>query len=72
MQDYLPGRYFSLKGADTDALDERLEAIATSFGSEWLAEGSNVRLQEFWARKDGLATCELVLFPEMHSIICSQ
>ena len=60
MQDYLSGRYFSLKGPGTHALNQRLEAIAASFGSQWLAGRDQHPLQELWARKDGLATCELV------------
>jgi hypothetical protein len=63
MQDHLSGRQFRALAPDEKrALNERLDAIAVNFGSQWLAGRNQHALQELWARKDGLATYELVSF----------
>ena len=61
MQDHLSGRQFRvLTAEETHAFNERLEAIVVNFGSEWLSEQNQNPVQELWARKDGLATYELI------------
>jgi hypothetical protein len=61
MQDHLSGRQFRVLSAEESrAFNERLDTIVVNFGSGWLGGQNQNPLQELWARKDALATYELI------------
>src|ERR1700757_628921 len=61
MQDHLSGRQFRVLSAkESRAFNERLDTIVVNFGSGWLGGQNQNPLQELWARKDALATYELI------------
>ena len=61
MFDYLSGRQNAVRGEDPAKLNALLEAVAAEFGIAWLKSADGNPLQLLWARRDALATEELLL-----------
>lgn len=61
MKDYLSGRQNAIKEVAASELNGYLDALAQAFGLGWLEAGGNAPLQQLWARRDFLATNQLLL-----------
>lgn len=61
MKDHLTGRQNAIKEVDDAELNSYLDALAQAFGLDWLTAGGAAPLQQLWARRDFLATNQLLL-----------
>lgn len=61
VEDYIGKRQNALQGVDPAELNSRLEAVVSAVGQEWLGQDKSHPLQRLWARRDYLATNELLL-----------
>ena len=61
MIDYLSERCNPLRNIDTAELNLYFNTLVAAFTKEWLVGGGENPVQVLWARKDDLATIELVL-----------
>jgi hypothetical protein len=59
--DHLANRQNALPQADRTEFNDRLEAVANSFGDDWLGRDQNSPVQVLWSRKDAQSTNELLL-----------
>ncbi len=62
--DHLANRQNAVAQADRTALNARLDAIAKSFGADWLGRHDGNPVQVLWSRKDAQSTNELLLLGE--------
>ena len=62
MPDFLANRQNPVSTQRPDELNQRLGAIDRYFGSSWLSEDGDHPLKLLWARRDALATVELLNF----------
>jgi hypothetical protein len=61
MIDYLSDRQNPLRNTDTAELNMFFDTLVAAFTKDWLAGGGENPVQVLWARKDDLATIELIL-----------
>jgi hypothetical protein len=61
MADHSSGRQNVIHGATPGELNERLDAIANQFGTDWLTASGENPVQTLWQRKDAQSTNELLL-----------
>ena len=61
-KNHLAGRQNAIKEVPEAELNGYLNALAEAFGLDWLEAGGSTPLQQLWARRDFLATNQLLLF----------
>jgi hypothetical protein len=64
MRDHLSGRQNVIHGVEPGKLNGFLDAVATQFGTHWLAGNDGNPVQTLWQRKDAQSTNELLLLGE--------